>query len=133
MKAKSNKPSHDVVLISDADDPETWIKIGSAWEHQDGQGLNLRLDLLPSSSHQRLAIRPRDANASTHYHEQTHSQAMFALLHEQADDMADWLIDHVEGFGHGCRPWSALLTLVSPLVSRQAGLPAYTRNDDIDY
>jgi hypothetical protein len=39
---------------------------------------------LPSSSHQRLAIRPRDANASTHYHEQTHSQAMFALLHERA-------------------------------------------------
>jgi hypothetical protein len=66
MKPKSSKPSHDIVLIAEADDPKTWIKIGSAWEHQDGQGLNLRLDLLPTSSHQRLTIRPRDANASTH-------------------------------------------------------------------
>jgi hypothetical protein len=27
-------------------------------------------------------------------HEQTHSQAMFALLLERADDVTDWLIDH---------------------------------------
>jgi hypothetical protein len=66
MKAKSNKPSHDILLIADAVDPKNWIKIGSAWEHEDSQGLNLRLDLLPTSSHQRLAIRPRDTNASTH-------------------------------------------------------------------
>ena len=41
MKAKSSKPSHDILLITHADHPETWIKIGSAWEHQDNQGFNL--------------------------------------------------------------------------------------------
>jgi hypothetical protein len=35
------------------------IKIGSAWQHQDDQGFNLRLDLLPINGHQRLAVRPR--------------------------------------------------------------------------
>jgi hypothetical protein len=61
MKPKSTKPTHDILLIGEGHDPTNWIKIGSAWEHQDGQGLNLRLDLLPLSTHQRLAIRKRDA------------------------------------------------------------------------
>jgi hypothetical protein len=50
MKTKSNKPSHDVLLTGDTDDPSTWIKVDCAWQHQDGEGMNLRLDLLPSSS-----------------------------------------------------------------------------------
>ena len=60
-KTKSNKPSHDILLIGPADDPSTWIKIGQAWEHTDGQGLHLRLDLVPLNSHQRLAIRAKEA------------------------------------------------------------------------
>jgi hypothetical protein len=40
-------------------DPGSWVKIGCAWEHEDGQGLSLKLDLLPIN-YQRLVIRHRN-------------------------------------------------------------------------
>jgi hypothetical protein len=62
MKNRSSKPSHDILAISsgNADDPDSWVKIGCAWEHEDGQGLSLKLDLLPIN-YQRLVIRHRKA------------------------------------------------------------------------
>ena len=60
MKNGSSKPSHDILAISsgNADDPGSWVKIGCAWEHEDGQGLSLKLDPLPIN-YQRLVIRHR--------------------------------------------------------------------------
>jgi hypothetical protein len=60
MKNRSSKSSHDILAISsgNADDPSSWVKIGCAWEHEDGQGLSLKLDLLPIN-YQRLVVRHR--------------------------------------------------------------------------
>jgi len=60
MKNQSSKPSHDILATAsgNADDPGSWVKIGCAWEHEDGQGLSLKLDLLPIN-YQRLVVRHR--------------------------------------------------------------------------
>lgn len=34
-----------------------WIKIGGAWHHEDGKGLNLVLDVLPISFTGRIVLR----------------------------------------------------------------------------
>jgi hypothetical protein len=61
MKNRSTKPSHDILAISsgNTDDPGSWVKIRCAWEHEDGHGLSLKLDLLPIN-YQRLVVRYRE-------------------------------------------------------------------------
>jgi hypothetical protein len=61
MKNRSSKPSHTIfwaISSGNANDPGSWVKIGCAWEHEDGQGLSVKLDLLPIS-YQRLVVRHR--------------------------------------------------------------------------
>jgi hypothetical protein len=65
MKNRSTKPSHDILAISsgNTDDPGSWVKIGCAWEHEDGQWFSLKLDLLPIN-YQRLVVRHRDVGVT---------------------------------------------------------------------
>jgi hypothetical protein len=34
-----------LLLVGQSDDPKYWIKIASAWQHQDDQDFNLRLSI----------------------------------------------------------------------------------------
>ena len=57
----SGKPSHKVFVVEDKevaegeDNDAFWTRIGSAWPHKDGKGLNLVLSALPING--RLVLR----------------------------------------------------------------------------
>ena len=60
-QAMSGKPSHKVFVVEDKevaegeDNDAFWTRIGSAWPHKDGKGLNLVLSALPING--RLVLR----------------------------------------------------------------------------
>jgi hypothetical protein len=37
-----------------------WSRIGAAWEHEDGEGLTLQLDLMPIAAGRIVLRKPRD-------------------------------------------------------------------------
>ena len=57
----SGKPSHKAYVVEDRDVPEGedndafWTRVGSAWPHKDGKGLNVVLSALPIGG--RLVLR----------------------------------------------------------------------------
>jgi len=55
MKRTQKKPSHAVYVVEGEADNAFWTKIGAAWEHQDGKGLNITLSALPLNG--RLVVR----------------------------------------------------------------------------
>lgn len=55
MKRTQKKPSHAVYVVEGEGDNAFWTKIGAAWEHQDGKGLNITLSALPLNG--RLVVR----------------------------------------------------------------------------
>jgi hypothetical protein len=61
MKNRPSKASHDILALSsgNADDPSSWVQIGCALEHEDGQGFSRKLDFLPIN-YQRLILRHRE-------------------------------------------------------------------------
>jgi hypothetical protein len=60
-QAMSGKPSHKCFVVEDKDvaegeEPDAfWTRVGSAWPHKDGKGLNLVLSALPING--RLVLR----------------------------------------------------------------------------
>jgi hypothetical protein len=56
-----NKPTHDVCFVEERKDQKGfWTRIGAAWAHKDGGGLNLQLDFIPLDlTKGRLVIRVR--------------------------------------------------------------------------
>ena len=59
-QAMSGKPSHKVFVVEDRETEDEgndafWTRIGSAWPHKDGKGLNLVLSALPING--RLVLR----------------------------------------------------------------------------
>ena len=56
---KGKKPTHDVYLVTEMgeDQKSIWDQIGAAWEHKDGEGLNIKLKLFPVNGE--LTIRRR--------------------------------------------------------------------------
>ena len=64
----SGKPSHKAYAVEDRGDGDDsdafWTRIGSAWPHKDGKGLNVVLSALPVNG--RLVLReytPEDEKA----------------------------------------------------------------------
>ena len=55
----NRKPTHDILHVRGEGDKAFWTKIGAAWVHEDGQGLNLSLDFVPADANGRLVIRIR--------------------------------------------------------------------------
>lgn len=55
----SRKPTHDICHVRGEAKNAYWTKIGAAWLHEDGQGLNLSLDFVPVHGDGRLVIRIR--------------------------------------------------------------------------
>lgn len=52
---KSKQPTHAVYLVEGEGENAFWTKIGAAWAHDDGKGLNLQLSAIPLSG--RLVVR----------------------------------------------------------------------------
>ncbi|MGB3899775.1 MAG: hypothetical protein WA973_14620 [Mesorhizobium sp.] len=55
--ATNHTPSHGVFVVENEGPQAYWTRIGCAWPHQDGQGLNVSLTAIPISG--RLVIRAR--------------------------------------------------------------------------
>lgn len=55
MERTQKKPSHAVYVVEGEGDNAFWTKIGAAWQHQDGKGLNITLSALPLNG--RLVVR----------------------------------------------------------------------------
>jgi len=53
------KPTHDVCHVKGEGQKAYWTKIGAAWLHEDGKGLNVSLDFVPTGGDGRLVIRLR--------------------------------------------------------------------------
>lgn len=63
INTKSNRPSHTLFNVIGEGDDANWTRIGAAWAHKDGKGLNLDLDMIPMKTG-RFVIRvakPKDA------------------------------------------------------------------------
>lgn len=52
-----NLPSHGVFVVEGEGDKAFWSKVGSAWQHQDGNGFNIILTAVPLTG--RLSLRVR--------------------------------------------------------------------------
>jgi hypothetical protein len=48
-------PTHDVYVVEGKGDKAFWTKIGAAWQHADGKGLNVTLSFIPLDG--RVVIR----------------------------------------------------------------------------
>ena len=63
-----NQPAYDVYFVKpprQEGERETWLNLGAAWEHADGNGLNLVIDVLPVGGFNgRLVLRRRGAEKS---------------------------------------------------------------------
>lgn len=51
----SAKPTHNVFVVEGDGEKAYWTKIGAAWQHNDGEGLNVTLSALPVNG--RIVIR----------------------------------------------------------------------------
>ena len=58
-QTKTRRPSHAVYIVEGEGESAFWTKVGAAWQHADGEGLNLTLTALPLNG--RLVIRPQKA------------------------------------------------------------------------
>lgn len=54
-RTASTTPTHHVYVVEGEGNNAFWTKIGAAWTHDDGNGLNLTLKLLPLDG--RVVIR----------------------------------------------------------------------------
>lgn len=59
----NSTPTHHVYVVEGKGDDAFWTKIGAAWQHADGNGLNLTLNLLPLDG--RVVIRTAKASGTT--------------------------------------------------------------------
>ncbi len=59
QETTNRKPTHDVLHVRGEGKSAYWTKVGAAWLHEDGQGLNLALEFVPVGSDGRLVIRIR--------------------------------------------------------------------------
>jgi hypothetical protein len=46
---EAKAPAFIAYYVEDKEDKSFWTRIGAAWDHEDGKGLTLQLDLVPVS------------------------------------------------------------------------------------
>lgn len=44
---QTKKPTHRAYVTKEGQDKTFWNRIGSAWEHKDGRGFYIKLDMIP--------------------------------------------------------------------------------------
>ena len=52
---QKNRPTHVVYVVEGEGDSAFWTKVGAAWRHEDGDGFNVTLSVLPLNG--RLVVR----------------------------------------------------------------------------
>ncbi len=63
-KTTPQRPTHRVYAVTKNGDRKFWREIGAAWRHQDGEGFNLKLDMLPLNGAE-IVIRKPKADGET--------------------------------------------------------------------
>jgi hypothetical protein len=59
MTTTSNRPSHKVYAVTKGNKRNFWQEIGAAWAHPDGEGFNLKLDMLPLNGAEIIIRKPK--------------------------------------------------------------------------
>ena len=59
-RSSSTRPTHNVFVVEGEGDKAFWTKIGVAWQHNDGDGLNITLSAIPLSG--RMVVRTPKAD-----------------------------------------------------------------------
>jgi hypothetical protein len=61
----TNKPTHRVYAVTKGKgDKAFWSEIGAAWLHEDGEGLNVKLSLLPLNGADIVIRKPKASDKS---------------------------------------------------------------------
>jgi hypothetical protein len=59
QEKSTRRPTHRLYLVTGEGEASTWIAIGAAWPHKDGQGFNVVCDAVPLTG--RMVLRaPED-------------------------------------------------------------------------
>ena len=53
------RPSHKIYAVRKNGERNYWTEIGAAWPHGDGEGFNLKLDLMPLGEAEIVIRKPR--------------------------------------------------------------------------
>jgi hypothetical protein len=59
MTTTSKLPSHKVYAVTKGSKRNFWREIGAAWAHADGEGFNLKLDMLPLNGAEIVIRKPK--------------------------------------------------------------------------
>lgn len=59
MSTTHQQPDYTVFAVSKGEKTSFWREIGAAWKHRNGDGLNLRLDLLPLNGAEIVLRKPK--------------------------------------------------------------------------
>ena len=55
------RPSHKAYAVTKNGEHTNWTEIGAAWSHNDGEGFNLKLDMLPLNGAEIVLRKPKAA------------------------------------------------------------------------
>jgi hypothetical protein len=66
-ETNSNRPSHRVCAVLKKEGPEkgTWLEIGAAWPHRNGNGYGVTPNFIPRSPDAELVIRAIEPKSAT--------------------------------------------------------------------
>jgi hypothetical protein len=60
MRSNSPKrPTHRAYAVTKQGDKSFWREIGAVWQHEDGRGFNLKLDMLPLNGAEIVIREPK--------------------------------------------------------------------------
>lgn len=62
--SETNAPALIAWYVADRGEKSFWTRIGAAWEHQDGEGLTLQLDLVPTGGGNIVLRNPRKSEGA---------------------------------------------------------------------
>ncbi len=63
QSTKTNRPTHTVYVVEGEGDSAFWTKVGAAWSHEDSEGFNISLSVLPLNG--RLVVRTAKTDKET--------------------------------------------------------------------
>jgi hypothetical protein len=60
----TKRPTHRVYAVTKSGERRFWREIGAAWQHSDGDGFNLKLDLVPLNGAEIVIRKPKASDHS---------------------------------------------------------------------
>lgn len=55
---QNKKPAYTAYIVPDREDAP-WIPVGAVWQHKDGEGYSIRLDLMPPAGTRLILRKPK--------------------------------------------------------------------------